>query len=112
MRGLSLFCVVLAVSACGGSSAPDFESIITACRSLASASCTRESQCQPGQVNVDTCSQLLAQNCNAAVCSPGYVYSPTTAQTCYNDYLNQDCPDNNSSVVPASCQPPLPCVPP
>jgi hypothetical protein len=112
VRGLSLFCLVLAVSACGGSSAPDFESIITACRSLASASCTRESQCQPGQVNVDTCSQLLAQNCNAAVCPAGYVYSPTTAQTCYNDYLNQDCPDSNSSVVPASCQAPLPCIPP
>jgi hypothetical protein len=104
VRGLSLVGFVVALAACGNSTTVDFSSPITACRSFALAVCTVEASCQAG-VDVSSCSQLLAaQNgCNQAGCGAG-VYSPTAAQTCYNAYLNQTCPESNSSTIPDACQ--------
>ena len=114
MRGLSLVCLSLVFAACGGNNTAtnDFSSPITACRSLATSVCTREDQCNPGTVDVSSCSQLLAasENCNEAGCPLGTTYTPSNAQQCSNDYLNQTCSDSNTGAVPASCQTNSICV--
>jgi hypothetical protein len=104
VRGLRLVVLAMALAGCGNSTSVDFSSPITACRSFALAVCTVEARCQAG-VDANSCSQLLeAENgCNQAGCGNG-VYSPTAAQTCYNDYSSQTCADSNSSTIPASCQ--------
>jgi hypothetical protein len=113
VRGLSL-CLAVAVAACGANTATnDFTNPITACRSFANSVCTRESQCNPGTVNVSSCEQLLAtaKDCNQASCGTNN-YSGTAAQQCNNDYLNQSCTDSNAGNNPASCAPSLVCPAP
>jgi hypothetical protein len=109
VRSSSVLLLVFGLAACGSSSGPDFSSAVTACRSLASAVCNKEAVCNP-PVNIDTCTQLQGQNCDEAGCVSGTFYNATAAQTCYNAYVNQSCADSNADVVPASCQPPLPCT--
>jgi len=94
----------VALAACGNSTTVDFSSPITACRSFALAVCTVEANCQ-SVADVNSCAQLLAaQNgCNQAGCGSG-VYSPTAAQTCYNDYSSQSCAESNGGTIPDSCQ--------
>jgi hypothetical protein len=113
VRGLSFVC--LAFAACGANTATnDFSSPVTACRSFATSVCTREAACNPGNgLDINTCAQLLASsnNCNQAGCGTN-VYSPTDAQQCNNDYLNQSCADSNAGTIPASCEPTMLCPAP
>jgi hypothetical protein len=100
--------IVGAIVACGGNGTTlDFSGPILACRSIASAACTRLSQCPGENVDINSCTQLLesptGQNCNAAGCSIGTTYSAPAAQTCYNDTLGQDCNDATANVTPPSC---------
>ena len=114
MRRLSLVGCSLAFAACGSNltSTNDFSSPVTACRSFATSICTRESTCKSG-IDVNSCAQLLAnsENCNEAGCASGSTYSPTNAQQCSNDYLNQSCPDSANGVIPLSCAQSKICVP-
>lgn len=114
MRRLSLVGLSLALGACGTNltATNDFSSPVTACRSFATSVCTREGSCN-GNVDVNSCAELLAnrENCNAAGCAVGSVYSPTNAQKCSNDYLNQSCTDLNAGAIPPSCTQDKVCVP-
>ena len=107
MRRASLVVLVsLASAACAaGGTTKDFESPVSACQSFASASCIRLSQCQSG-VDVNNCTTQLenVEGCNMASCGAG-TFSPTAAQQCYNDWLNQTCADALSNMTPASCNP-------
>jgi hypothetical protein len=109
--------VLLSLSAigCGGTGTTnDVSNPVLACRSIASAACTRLSQCEPAQdIDPSTCAQLLQTNrgCDSASCSTGTTYSPTAAQQCVNDTSNQDCTGSENNVLVPSCQPDLICIP-
>ncbi len=105
--------VGLAASACGGSGTNDLSNPILACRSFATAACNRLSACEPGQVEVDSCIQLLQanQNCNLAGCPTQTTYSGAGAQECLAAYQNQACQDSQNNVTPPSCAQSNLCVP-
>jgi hypothetical protein len=107
-------CLSLGAAACGASGTYDVTSPILACRSFVTAECTRLSQCEPDQaIDISSCTQLLEAKdiCDATTCGTS-TYSPSNAQTCLNDLLNQSCQDSENNVSPPSCAVNLLCIPP